>query len=111
MTLDGVPTEIMLETLEEIHATANESVTPVTRAGGRPRPSAPGHVATAMPGTVLELLVKLGDAVKVGTPLLIMEAMKMENEIQAAVSGQVTAILVQKGDAVTPDEILMEIGE
>lgn len=50
-----------------------------------------------------------GDQVKAGDPLLVVEAMKMENEIQASVTGTVIAVHVHKGDSVHPDESLLEI--
>jgi biotin carboxyl carrier protein len=52
---------------------------------------------------------KVGDEVKVGDTLLIMEAMKMENNIQAEVSGKIKSIMVAEGDSVLQDDILMEI--
>lgn len=62
-----------------------------------------------MPGNIVDVLVKVGQPVKAGTPVLITEAMKMETEIQAPISGKVTAVHVQKGGRVTPGEILLEI--
>jgi pyruvate carboxylase subunit B len=62
-----------------------------------------------MPGVIVEVLVKIGDEIKAGAPVLITEAMKMETEIQAAISGKIAAIHVAKGDSVTPDETLVEI--
>jgi pyruvate carboxylase subunit B len=62
-----------------------------------------------MPGTVVEVLVAEGDAVKAGDPVLVSEAMKMETEIQAPVAGTVRAIHVAKGETVNPDETLIEI--
>jgi pyruvate carboxylase subunit B len=62
-----------------------------------------------MPGTIVDVKVKVGDKVKAGDGVLIIEAMKMENEVQAAVSGTVISVFVAKGDAVTPDQVLVEI--
>jgi pyruvate carboxylase subunit B len=62
-----------------------------------------------MPGTIVDVLVSLGDKVKAGTPVLITEAMKMETEIQAPIAGTIQAVHVKKGDAVTPDQALIEI--
>ena len=62
-----------------------------------------------MPGTIIDVLVAIGDTVEAGTPVLITEAMKMETEIQAPVSGTVTAVHVSRGDSVNPDETLLEI--
>ncbi|MEO6146172.1 MAG: biotin/lipoyl-containing protein, partial [Sulfuriferula sp.] len=76
---------------------------------GRPRPSHVGHVTTAMPGNIVDVMVSTGQKVKAGDPVLVIEAMKMENEIQASISGTVIALYVVKGDTVTPDQALLEI--
>ena len=62
-----------------------------------------------MPGLVLDIMVSEGTQVEKDTPLIILEAMKMENEIQASTSGTVVAVHVAKGDNVTPDESLLEV--
>ncbi|VAW79099.1 Pyruvate carboxylase subunit B, partial [hydrothermal vent metagenome] len=67
-------------------------------------------VATSMPGTVIDVLVKVGDTVEAGDPVLITEAMKMETEIQAPIAGTIKTVYVAKGDSVNPDETLIEIG-
>ncbi|HYD33234.1 MAG TPA: biotin/lipoyl-containing protein, partial [Methylophilaceae bacterium] len=79
------------------------------RANGRPRPTHVGCVTTAMPGNIVDVKVKAGDKVNAGDAVLVIEAMKMENEIQAPKGGIVVAVHVQKGDSVTPDESLLEI--
>jgi len=110
MTVNGIPEEVLVEILDEIPAT--DGNTSNRRAAGgsqRPRATRPGDVTTSMPGTIIDVLVTSGDIVEAGTPLLITEAMKMETEIQAPVSGRITAINVSKGDSVNPDETLVEI--
>ena len=110
LSIDGVPEEIMVETLSELNIDGSESQPRKTSATGkRPRATEPGHITTTMPGVIVEVLVSVGDEIKAGAPVLITEAMKMETEIQAAISGKVTAIHVAKGDSVTPDETLVEI--
>lgn len=114
LTVDGIPEEILVESLEEIEeaGTANgASPARASKGSKRPRASKPGHVTTSMPGTVVEVLVQVGAVVKAGDPVLVAEAMKMETEIQAPIAGTVTAIHVVKGDTVNPDETLVEIGE
>lgn len=112
VSVDGVPEEIIVETLEEIFPgaapTAGNGKT-AKRASSRPRATEPGHVTTSMPGTIVDVLVKVGDEVKAGDPVLITEAMKMETEVQAPISGKVIAIHAAKGDSVTPDDALIEI--
>lgn len=70
-----------------------------------------GHIKAPLPGTILELKVKVGDVVKSEDTLLVMEAMKMENNIKADRSGKITAVKVNPGDAVLEGDILVEIGE
>lgn len=55
------------------------------------------------------MLVQEGDQVSAGQGILVTEAMKMENEIQANIAGTVTQVYVSKGDRITPGEILVEI--
>ena len=66
----------------------------------RARAKAGGDVKSVMPGVVVELLVAEGDAVEAGQPLLILEAMKMQNEIEAPSAGRVKRVLVAPGEAV-----------
>ncbi|CAK0769108.1 hypothetical protein CCP3SC1AL1_4660001 [Gammaproteobacteria bacterium] len=62
-----------------------------------------------MPGTVVEVLVQVGQEVKAGMPLLVAEAMKMQSEIHAPICGKVKAIYVVSGDAIVPNEALIEV--
>jgi pyruvate carboxylase subunit B len=110
MTVNGVPEEVLVETLDELPANAADTqATAPVKGSQRPRATQPGHVTTSMPGTIIDVLVKVDDEVTAGTPLLITEAMKMETEIQAPVAGRIAAIHVSKGDSVNPDETLIEI--
>jgi pyruvate carboxylase subunit B len=63
-----------------------------------------------IPGTVIRYLVKEGDEVKVGSPIVILEAMKMENEIVAPVSGKIKALNFKAGDKVAGGTVLAIIG-
>lgn len=115
VSVDGVAEEVVVETLSEIEVSdsgvANGKKKTVASAGsnGRPRPTHEGCVTTAMPGTIVDVKVSAGDKVNAGDAVLVIEAMKMENEIQAPKSGIVIAVHVKKGDSVTPDESLLEI--
>ena len=111
MTVDGIPEEVLVETLDELPqgTDAGEAPERPVKGSRRPRATLPGHVTSSMPGTIVDILVSTGDRVEAGTPVLISEAMKMETEIQAPVAGTVKAIHVAKGDAVNPDETLLEI--
>lgn len=67
-------------------------------------------INSPMPGTILDLKCKVGDTVKKGTILLILEAMKMENEIIAPVDGTVKQIAVNKGASVSSGDLMVVIG-
>jgi biotin carboxyl carrier protein len=70
-----------------------------------------GSIKAPLPGTILEVKVKPGDKVKVGDKLLIMEAMKMENNINSDREGTIEAIKIRAGDSVLEGDLLVEIGE
>jgi pyruvate carboxylase subunit B len=100
LSIDGMPEEVVFEPLNEFIAGGS---------GKRKQAGAPGDVSTSMPGNIVDVLVKEGDKVKAGQPILITEAMKMETEVQAPIGGTVKAIHVAKGDRVNPGELLVEI--
>lgn len=105
-----MPEEVLIETLSEVVLDGGaEGAVKDSIAGKRPQPSAEGHVTTSMPGNIVEVLVSEGDKVEVGQPILVTEAMKMETEVQSPIAGLVKKIYVQNGDAVSPDETLVEI--
>jgi pyruvate carboxylase subunit B len=99
--VDGVPEEVIVN-----HGELSEErpFLPVKRPKLQP-----GDITVAMPGTVVSVNVKLGDQVIAGQVLLVMEAMKMETEIQAPITGQIAALSCQKGDKVTPEQVLMHV--
>ena len=70
-----------------------------------------GMVHPPMPGRVVSVYVKEGDEVRIGCPLLVLEAMKMQNEILSSVNGAVREIRVSEGDLVESGNVLMVIGE
>ncbi len=121
VSVDGVQEEIIVEALNEVEvyggtggmvaggASKTKAESGKTASGKRPRPKHQGHVETAMPGTIVDVLAIPGKKVNAGDPVLVIEAMKMENEIQAPISGTVIHVWVAKGDSVTPDEALIEI--
>ncbi len=116
VSVDGVTEEVFVESLNEIevstdNATPNGKTKSSDKSGnsGRPRPTHRGHVTTAMPGNIVDVLIRTGQKVNAGDPVLVIEAMKMENEIQASISGTIINLFVAKGDSVTPDQALLEI--
>lgn len=66
-------------------------------------------IEAPMPGKIIEILVEEGSEVKMGEPIIILEAMKMQNEISSHVSGTVKAIAVKKNDSVMKDDLLIDI--
>ena len=69
-----------------------------------------GNTVTApLPGRIIDIKVKVGDEVKAGQEVLVLEAMKMENSVTTDYSGKVKQILVQAGDTVATDAVLLEI--
>ncbi|HLZ16786.1 MAG TPA: acetyl-CoA carboxylase biotin carboxyl carrier protein subunit [Cyclobacteriaceae bacterium] len=66
------------------------------------------HIKAPMPGLVIDLRVRAGDAVKAGDPLLILEAMKMENILKVAAEATVRTVKVKKGDSVEKGQVLIE---
>ncbi len=102
--------EVYLEPLQEVLTGVPEAAEPGKAAAPkRPKPTNPGHVAPPMPGKVVKVLVNEGDTVKLGDPVLIIEAMKMESRIPAPVEGTVTALYVKEGDDVKTDETLLRL--
>lgn len=101
LSMDGMPEEVSFEPLNEYVADKP--------AGARKKATDKGHVTAVMPGNVVEVLVNVGDRVEAGQAVLIAEAMKMETEVHTSVAGTVAAVNVQKGDRVTPGEVLVEI--
>lgn len=69
---------------------------------------AEAHLKTGMPGKIIEIFVKPGDKVKTGKPLLIMEAMKMENEMRAQADATIKEVCVKQGDSVESGAVLIK---
>ena len=90
---------------------------PAARRSSRPRPGATGAggaagngtISAPMQGTIVKVLVAVGEAVESGQALLVLEAMKMENHINAETSGTVTEIRVGEGDTVGTGDILVVV--
>ena len=67
-------------------------------------------VPAPLPGTITEVKVKEGDTVKAGDTVVVLEAMKMQNSIEAECSGTVTSVIVKPGDTVMEGDALITIG-
>ncbi|MBQ7561982.1 MAG: biotin/lipoyl-binding protein [Synergistaceae bacterium] len=84
---------------------------PAPEAPAAPAPVAEGAstVTAPMPGKILNVKVNVGDSVNSGDLVLLLEAMKMENEVFASASGKITEIRVKSGDSVNTGDVLMVI--
>jgi biotin carboxyl carrier protein len=78
--------------------------------GNAPAAAAGSKVTTPLPGTILDVFVNVGDAVKAGQTVVLLEAMKMENNIEADTAGTVKEVKVRKGDSVLEGDVLVVIG-
>lgn len=129
VTVNGVVYDV---TVEEINGTAAAPVAtpapgaapaPAAVSAPAPAPAAPSPapapaaptgearitISAPMPGNILSVNVKPGDKVEKGTVLLILEAMKMENEIMSPEAGTVTSVAVTKGATVQSGDVLVTI--
>ncbi len=86
---------------------------PAPAAPAAPKPAASGAgkaVTSPLPGVIIAVKVNVGDAVKAGQEVAVLEAMKMENSIEATHDGTVTAIHVAKGDSILEGAAVVTIG-
>lgn len=86
-------------------APAAKPAAPASAASGKGTP-----VKAPLPGVITEIKVAVGDAVKKGQTVVVLEAMKMQNDINAESDGTVTSVVVSKGDAVNEGATLVTIG-
>ena len=111
-TLGGVVKQILVNE-GDVMATDQPLIEFVAEGAAAPAPAAAGPVEVMkapMGGTVLELKVKPGDAVKVGDTLLVYEAMKMENNLVSDRAGVVSRFLIDEGDVMATDQPIVEFG-
>lgn len=88
---------------------AAESSGEAAAPSGPPPPVGANSIISPMAGTVKSILVKEGDKVEVGQQLVILEAMKMENQIAAAKAGRVKKVLVTEGQSVQEAQALLDM--
>jgi biotin carboxyl carrier protein len=110
--IDGRPYEVMIDpelawirSMRGLHSLEIQD-----RETSLPRPpTGDGRIKAPIPGQVTRVVVSVGDEVEQNEPLLVLEAMKMENEIRAPRAGRLKALNVQAGQRVTLNEVLAEI--
>lgn len=122
--VNGIPFEVEMDRpmnlvhTAVVHPVAHVHHGPVQQAPASaqpaPQPAAPAGAGMAvrapLPGTVVAVAVTNGQAVKKGQTVVVLEAMKMENNIAAECDGTVTAVCVNKGDTVQTGAVLLTIG-
>lgn len=118
IVLDGVPHEVEVEELGSRPAPAapiaSAPLAAPVSAPSAPRPATPAPVGAEtmtapMPGNINEVAVTAGQAVKAGQTLVVLEAMKMENEIVAPRDCVVASVAVSKGDSVNAGDLLVTL--
>lgn len=117
VTVNGTAYQVELENapaapVQAAPAPVSSAPAPVQSAPAAPKPAASGAgkaVTSPLPGVIIAVKVNVGDAVKAGQEVAVLEAMKMENSIEATHDGTVTAIHVAKGDSVLEGAAVVSI--
>ncbi len=118
VTVNGTAYEITLEAVDAADVKSSAPAAPAPSAApapaaapaAAPAPAAGGEtISSPMPGTILSVNISAGSAVKKGDVLMILEAMKMENEIMSPCDGTVASVNVTKGAAVETGDVLCVI--
>ena len=108
--VDGKLEEVIVEPLVEVVTSQEGELIPkAALKTERPKATEVGDVTTTIPGKVSSLKVKKGDRVVAGDPVMVIEAMKMENEVHTPIDGVVYEIYINAGDTVNPGEALIRI--
>ena len=113
VTVNGTAYEITLEAVDaaDVKAAPAPAAAPAAAPAPAAKPATGGEtVSSPMPGTILSVNVTNGATVKKGDVLMVLEAMKMENEIMSPGDGTVTSVNVSKGAAVETGAVLCVIG-
>ncbi len=125
VNVNGIPFEVELQkpinaakhptmNTPKVQAPKPVAPKPVAQPAAAPQPVVAAGAGTPLkaplPGTITDVKVQVGQQVGVGETVLVLEAMKMQNNIEAEIAGQVTSILVKQGDTVMEGSVLLTIG-
>ena len=115
ITVNGTAYDVQVEELgaDSAAAPTPAPAKPAAAPKAAPKAAAAGageKIAAPMPGTIVSVNVTNGQSVKAGDVLVVLEAMKMENEIKAPSDGTVTSVVVAKGESVDTGATLVTIG-
>ncbi|MCI2057905.1 MAG: biotin/lipoyl-binding protein [Oscillibacter sp.] len=109
VTVNGTAYEVELEELTGVQSAPAAAPAPAPAAPAAAAPAGAEKISSPMPGTILAVNVKAGDSVKRGQVLMILEAMKMENEIMCPRDGTVASVNTSKGSSVESGTLLCVI--
>ena len=124
VNVNGIPFEVELKqpinptsSLNKVKVEAPKPVAkapaaaPATAPAPTPAPAGAGTaIKSPLPGTITDVKVNVGDKVNAGDVVLVLEAMKMQNNIESETTGTVTSIAVKPGDSVMEGSVLLTIG-
>jgi len=96
--------------VRSVSVPSTDSHPAVAKTASPSSPKGTGTIKSPLPGVILDIFVKVGDSVNIGQRLLVLEAMKMENNIEADKAGKVVSIAKNKGDSVMEGDVLIVIG-
>lgn len=115
VTVNGVAYDVTVEEVGGANAPVATPApaaapSPVVAPAAAPAPAAGAiEVKAPLQGSVIKVNVKVGDSVKKGSAVCVIEALKMENDVPAPADGVVASILVKSGDSVKTDEVLLTL--
>ena len=113
ITVNGKAYDVAVEELDGSAAPIPAAAAPAASAPAEALAPAVGSgekVTAPMPGTILDVKVNNGDSVTKGQVIMVLEAMKMENDVVAPCDGTITSVLVKKSDTVNSGDTLATIG-
>jgi Acetyl/propionyl-CoA carboxylase, alpha subunit len=117
ITVNGQPYDVEVEEVKAVknskpsatQSVSSQPAAPKAAAESAKPVSGSAKVNSPMPGSILKIHVNKGDVVKQGQSLLILEAMKMENDIKSPADGKVIDVKVKQGDCVSLGQVLVEV--